>query len=127
MAGTSVRTLVANPRALVAVVTVLAASGCGGSGGQPKNTAEYAGLDQYTAIAQARDVVYQESGDPKSPAHGRPLAVMEATRDAFDDGTPAWRVEFMTLDQKSAGVCAWVAQRRATPLRETIEYLVDRC
>jgi hypothetical protein len=24
-------------------------------------------------------------------------------------------------------VCAWVAQKRSTPLRETIEYLVDRC
>jgi hypothetical protein len=33
----------------------------------------------------------------------------------------------MTLDKKPAGVCAWVAQKRLTPLRETIEYLVDRC
>jgi hypothetical protein len=127
MAATRAHRLVRDPRAVAALVAILAVSGCGGSGGQLKNTAEYAGLDQYTAISEARNVVYDDSGNPESPAHGRPLVVMEATRGAFDDGTPAWRIEFMTLDKKPAGVCAWVAQKRSTPLRETIEYLVESC
>jgi hypothetical protein len=127
MAGSGGRRLVLNPRVFALLATLMAASGCGGSGGQLKNTTEYAGLDEYTAISEARNVVYDESGDPDSPAHRRPLVVMEATPGAFDDGTPAWRVEFMTLDRQPAGVCAWVAQKRSTPLRETIEYLVDRC
>jgi hypothetical protein len=127
MAASRARKLVLGAQAVTAVVTALAASGCEASGGQLKNTTEYAGLDEYTAISEARNVVYEESGDPESPAHGRPLVVMEATHGMFDDGTPAWRIEFMTLDKKPAGVCAWVAQKRSTPLRETIEYLVDRC
>ena len=127
MAGSRARKLVLAGQVVAVLVPALAVSGCGGSGAQLKNTTHYAGLDEYTAMSQARDVVYDESGDPKSPAHGQPLVVMEAKHDAFDDGTPAWRVEFMTLDKKRAGVCAWVAQKRSTPLRETIEYLVDRC
>jgi hypothetical protein len=127
MAASRARKLVLGAQAVTAIVTALAASGCGASGGQLKNTTEYAGLDEYTAISEARNVVYEESGDSRSPAHGRPLVVMEATHGRFDDGTPAWRIEFMTLDKEPAGVCAWVAQKRSTPLRETIEYLVDRC
>jgi hypothetical protein len=127
MAASRARKLVRSAQAVAAFVVALAASGCGSSTGQLKNTTEFAGLDKYTAISEARNVVYEESGDPQSPAHGRPLVVMEATHGTFDDGTPAWRIEFMTLDKKPAGVCAWVALKRSTPLRETIEYLVDRC
>ncbi len=113
-------------RIVVATLSLtLGATGCGGgSGGQPDTLG---GITKYEAAVVARDAMNDEILEPESIAYDTTLLVGETTADQLEDGTQAWRVAFVTIDERPSGVCLWVWIESRTPLRDNYGYDVDTC
>ena len=102
---------------------VLALAGCGGS----DDPATLYGVTPYDATLVARDAMDDEAIDEKSPAYRGTWLVDDTEAERLEDGTWAWRVTFMSLDDKSETLCIWVQLDRSTADSDNFVYFVDHC
>jgi len=101
----------------------IGAAGCGG-GGEPS---ELNGLTSLQAATAARDAMDDEVVDPASVARGRTWLIDATDAERFPDGSWAWRVTFLSLEDRAKTVCMWVQLKERTVAREEVEYFLDDC
>ena len=109
--------------ATAGLVVVLVGAGCGGS----SDPTTLDGVTAYDASLVARDAMDDEAIDEESPAYRGTWLVDDTEAERLEDGTWAWRVTFVSLDDKSDTLCIWVQADERTPTDDTLAYFVDDC
>jgi hypothetical protein len=99
----------------------LAAAGC------DDEPTTIGGATAYDAGTIAREAMDDEVLDESSLAYRGTWLIDDITAEKMDDGAWAWRVEFMSLDDKSKTLCMWVQLTERTLTHENYEYAVDHC
>jgi hypothetical protein len=109
--------------ATAGLAAVLALSGCGGS----DDPATLDGVTPYDATIVARDAMDDEAIDEESPAYRGTWLVDDTEAERLEDGTWAWRVTFVSLDDQSDTLCIWVQPDERTVDSDHFSYFVDHC